>query len=211
MKPSILISATKRLLISVGAGVAAGVVAGLLTGAGLGALIGVTVATTLFVVLGTVVLWPMTSAETQANASRQDFRPFVDEVIVAGGQLCGIGGIITLLVMGGSDAGPIPAAVALLGVFMSWAGLQILYAVRYAYMYFGDGTPGGIDFNTGDTPNYQDFFYFGFAVGMTFGVTDTGVSDRAIRAVVLRHSLLSYVFNAVILATAINLVVGVFS
>ena len=45
---------------------------------------------------------------------------------------------------------------------------------------------------------------------MSLGVPDTSVSTTEIRAVVLRHSLLSYIFNAVILATAINLVVGVF-
>ena len=161
--------------------------------------------------VGTAALWPMSSEETKSNASREDFNPVLDEVVITIAQLCGLGGIILLQLVGGAQAGNWEAAIALLGVFMSWAGLQILYSARYAYMYFGDGTPGGIDFNSDRVPNYKDFLYFGYAVGMTFGVTDTSVSDTQIRAVVLRHSLLSYVFNAVILATAINLVVGVFS
>jgi uncharacterized membrane protein len=207
----LFISATRRLITAIAVGLIAGFAVGIGAGAALGAIVGITVVTTLFVILGTIVLWPMDAAETRANAKREDFRPSVDEVIVTVAQLLGIGGIVSLLVMGGSDAGPWPAAIALLGVFMSWAGLQLLYSVRYAYMYFDRDQPGGIDFNTEAAPNYQDFLYFGFGVGMTFGVTDTSVSTTRIRAVVLRHSILSYVFNAVILATAINLVVGVFA
>ncbi|WP_181274272.1 DUF1345 domain-containing protein [Brevibacterium oceani] len=207
----LFISATRRLITSIVAGIVVGVGVGLLGQPALGALIGITVVTSVFVVLGTVVLWPMDAEATRANANREDFRPFVDEVIVTIAQLLGIGGIVALLVMGGSAAGPWPAAIALLGVFMSWAGLQLLYSVRYAFMYFDRERPGGIDFNSEAAPNYQDFLYFGFAVGMTFGVTDTSVSTTRIRAVVLRHSILSYLFNAVILATAINLVVGVFA
>ncbi|WP_413332700.1 DUF1345 domain-containing protein [Brevibacterium sp. GP-SGM9] len=207
----LFISATNRLIASIVLGVIAGILVGFGAGAALGALVGITVVTTVFVVLGTVVLWPMDAEATRSNAKREDFRPVVDEVVITVAQLLGIGGIVGLLILGGSDAGAWPAAIALLGVFMSWAGLQLLYSARYAFLYFDRPTPSGIDFNTGTTPNYQDFLYFGFAVGMTFGVTDTSVSTTEIRAVVLRHSLLSYVFNAVILATAINLVVGVFA
>ena len=45
---------------------------------------------------------------------------------------------------------------------------------------------------------------------MTYQVSDTSVSNPAIRAVALtlRHCLLAYIFGTIILATAINLVVG---
>lgn len=205
----LFISAGNRLVASIVLGLVVGVVIALVEAAAFATLVGITVVTSVFVALGTIVLWPMDAEATRANAKREDFRPFVDEVIVTAAQLLGIGGIVSLLVMGGSDAGPWPAAIALVGVFMSWAGLQLLYSVRYAFIYFDREKPGGIDFNTDAAPNYQDFLYFGFGVGMTFGVTDTSVSTTRIRAVVLRHSILSYLFNAVILATAINLVVGV--
>ena len=207
----LMISATGRLVASIIVGFIIGGIVGLLTTTGDGFLVGIAAATTFFVLVGTAALWPMSYEETKLRVSREDFNPVLDEVVITIAQLCGLGGIILLQIVGGSQAGNWEAAIALLGVFMSWAGLQILYSARYAYMYFGDGTPGGIDFNSDRVPNYKDFLYFGYAVGMTFGVTDTSVSDTQIRAVVLRHSLLSYVFNAVILATAINLVVGVFS
>ena len=69
--------------------------------------------------------------------------------------------------------------------------------------------PGGIDFNSDDEPAYRDFLYFSYNLGMTYQVSDTAVSSSAIRGVVLRHCLLSYVFGTVILATTINLVTGI--
>ena len=69
----------------------------------------------------------------------------------------------------------------------------------------------GIDFNSNDPPAFRDFFYFSYNLGMTYQVSDTSVSNQTIRAVVLRHCLLSYVFGTVILATTINLVVGMFT
>jgi uncharacterized membrane protein len=83
-----------------------------------------------------------------------------------------------------------------------------MYAARYAYLYYGP-PQGGIDFNSDDPPAYRDFLYFSYNLGMTYQVSDTAVSDSEIRAVVLRHTLLSYVFGAVVLASTINLVAGI--
>jgi uncharacterized membrane protein len=77
-------------------------------------------------------------------------------------------------------------------------------------LYYG-GEPGGINFNDKEAPNYVDFAYVAFTVGMTFQVSDTALRSRRIRASVLRHAMLSYLFGAVILASTINLVVGLSS
>ena len=69
---------------------------------------------------------------------------------------------------------------------------------------------GGIDFNSDDPPAFRDFFYFSYNLGMTYQVSDTSVSSPTIRAVALRHCLLSYAFGTVILATTINLVAQMF-
>lgn len=90
---------------------------------------------------------------------------------------------------------------------MAWAALHLMYAARYAYLYY-QGSAGGIDFNSEDPPAYRDFFYFSYNLGMTYQVSDTDVSSSVIRSVVLRHSLLSYLFGTSLLATAINLVAG---
>ena len=108
--------------------------------------------------------------------------------------LCGLVGIVVLLLLGDSGAGQAAAATALAGVFMAWAALHLMYATRYAHLYYARPM-GGIDFNSDDPPTYRDFLYFSYNLGMTYQVSDTAVSSTTIRAVVLRHSLLSYVFG----------------
>jgi uncharacterized membrane protein len=100
------------------------------------------------------------------------------------------------------------AALALASIALSWTLLHTLFTLRYARLYYRGENEGGIDFNQPDSPRYSDFAYFSFTLGMTFQVSDTNISEHAIRATVLRHALLSFVFGTVILATTINLVAG---
>jgi len=197
-------SASIRLGVAVVVGAVAGVVAALLTDVPLGVLVGIAATETVFVVVGWCVLWPMDAAATRRNSRREDLRPVADETVVVVVALCGLVGIVVLLVLGTSQAA---AAIALAGVFMSWAALHLMYATRYAHHYYL-APEGGIDFNSGEAPSYRDFLYFSYNLGMTYQVSDTAVSSGTIRAVVLRHSLLSYVFGTSVLATTINLVVG---
>jgi len=75
-------------------------------------------------------------------------------------------------------------------------------------MLYYTGPDGGVSFNQSEAPRYADFAYLAFTIGMTFQVSDTDLQTLAIRATVLRHALLSYLFGAVILATTVNLVAG---
>jgi uncharacterized membrane protein len=88
---------------------------------------------------------------------------------------------------------------------LSWAVVHTVYALRYADLYYG-GPPGGIEFNQQELPSYADFAYLAFTVGMTYQVSDTALRTGPIRHTALRHALLSYLFGAVIIAVAINLV-----
>lgn len=67
---------------------------------------------------------------------------------------------------------------------------------------------GGIDFPTNEAPDYLDFAYFSFVIGMTFQVSDITVSSRAIRRFVLMHGLISFIFNTIIVALTINTLAG---
>lgn len=201
-------SAVPRLAGATVLGAAVGVVVGVLTNTPLGVLVGIAAAETLFVVAGWIVLWPMDATATHRNARREEFRPVVEELAVVGSALAGLAGIVFLLLVGNSDLSRAAAAAALGGVFMAWAALHLMYAARYAYIYYRP-RGGGIDFNSEDPPRYIDFIYFSYNLGMTYQVSDTNVSTTTIRAVALRHCLLSYVFGASILATTINLVAGI--
>lgn len=203
-------SAVIRLAGSVAVGAAIGTGVGALSDAPLGVLAGITATGAIFVAAGWMLLWPMNADATEKHAGREEFRPAVEELAVVGAALLALVSVVVLLVQRHSDTDAAAAATALGGVFMAWAGLHLMYAARYAYLYY---TPpkGGIDFNSDAPPAFRDFFYFSYNLGMTYQVSDTSVCDATIRSVALRHCLLSYVFGTVILATSINLVVGIFT
>jgi uncharacterized membrane protein len=97
------------------------------------------------------------------------------------------------------------AALAVVSVAMSWFLVHTLFTLRYAVLYY-TGPDGGVDFNQKKPPRYLDFAYLAFTVGMTFQVSDTDLTDGAIRATALRHALLSYLLGAVVIASTVNLV-----
>ena len=114
--------------------------------------------------------------------------------------------------------------VALSGVSVigSWAMVHTVFALRYAHYYYGkrrsqqshpnpktqpqEEHRGGLDFPGGKLPDYWDFAYFSFVLGMTFQVSDVEITSRLIRRLALIHGLLSFAFNTVIVALSINII-----
>jgi uncharacterized membrane protein len=197
-----------RLVMASVFGIVLGAAVAIWTNVPLGVLSGLAALATVFVITGVVALWPMDAEGTRHHAHRENFRPIVEELVMVATTTSALVGIVVLLILGRSTAGHAAAAVGLLGVFMCWATLQMMYTTRYALLYYTEPV-GGIEFNDEEPPAYRDFFYFSYNLGMTYQVSDTAVSGSAFRAVVLRHCLLSYVFGTVILAATINLVAGI--
>jgi uncharacterized membrane protein len=192
------------------AGILVCVLVGVLASVPLGVLSGIAAAIAVFVTTGVALLWPMTAEDTRRNARREDFQPLMAESLIVTVAVGSLAGVAVLLAIGSSATRNGAAAIGLFGVFMSWAMLHQLYAIRYAHLYYGEPS-GGIDFNSDEQPAYRDFLYFSYNLGMTYQVSDTDVSSTVIRSVVLRHTLLSYVFGTVILAATVNLVMGMIS
>lgn len=212
-EPKALRGAWRRLVIAFAAGVVAGALAWVLAGPAWGVLWGMTVEGAGFVVLGWVAMWPATAKGTRVNARRDEFRPALEEILVL---VVATAAVLATLVLGSvhGQARIAAAVITLAGVFLQWAGLHAMYAARYAFEYYADGAgrpAGGIDFNTTEPPCYRDFLYFSYNLGMTYQVSDNNVSSTRIRAVVLRHCLVSFVFALLILATTVNVVTGVFT
>ncbi len=93
-------------------------------------------------------------------------------------------------------------------VILSWTVVHTVFMLRYAHEYYSPH-PSGIDFKSGEyNPDYRDFAYVAFTVGMTFQVSDTDINSGVIRHTVLRHALLSYLFGAVIVALMVNIIAG---
>ena len=97
--------------------------------------------------------------------------------------------------------------VAIPAIILSWFYVHLLFAQDYAHEYWTHEC--GIEFPGGDgTPEFSEFLYIAFTVGMTFQVSDVTTSSPAMRRLVLTHGLVSFGFNAVILAAAVNIVAG---
>lgn len=104
--------------------------------------------------------------------------------------------------------------LSVVAVVESWVMIHTIYALRYAHLYYRgdkDGSSGGLDFPGGREPNYLDFVYFSFVIGMTFQVSDVQVTTTRLRYLVLLQSLISFVFNTAILALSINIIAGIFA
>lgn len=147
---------------------------------------------------------------TQDHATKEDPSRGMADILLVLASLASLAIVGFILVQAATLAGPsraILAGLAIVSVGLSWTLIHTLFTLRYAYLYFGD-TPGGVDFNQEEAPDYGDFAYLSFTLGMTYQVSDTAIGNSAIRRTVMRHALLSYLFGAVILATVINLVAG---
>lgn len=100
-------------------------------------------------------------------------------------------------------------------ILLSWGFAHLLFAIHYAHIFYDDdpvaGTnamAGGLAFPGEKNPDYWDFLYFSFVVGMTCQVSDVQVTGRVMRRLTLSHGVISFLFNTVILALSINLLAG---
>jgi uncharacterized membrane protein len=84
--------------------------------------------------------------------------------------------------------------------------VHVVFVLRYADVFYRNG--GGIDFSEEDRPDYRDFAYVAFTIGMTYQVSDTGLTSQPIRRLAIKHALLSFVFGTAIIAVTINVVAG---
>jgi len=164
-------------------------------------------------VMFTVWVWTTVGryspAETHEHATREDTNRVSTSLILIAASLVSLVGTGLDLVKASEahDAGRVAlTVVGLLTVALSWLVVHTVFALHYAHEYYTEPV-GGIDFKTDDEqPDYRDFAYVAFTVGMTFQISDTDIQTRVIRRTVLRHALLAYLFGAVILAVAINLI-----
>lgn len=104
-------------------------------------------------------------------------------------------------------------ALGLVALAGSWLMMHTIYAFHYAHRYYIDqkgGTPdGGLDFpGKDDAPEYFDFLYYSFVIGMTSQVSDVQATSKEMRRITLFHSVLAFAFNMLVLALSVNVVAG---
>ena len=148
--------------------------------------------------------------ETKEYATREDNSRVSAELLLIAASVASLGGA-AVGVLKAHESGPTLEAVltmaSILTVALSWAVVHTVFALRYAHEYYTPVVPRAIDFKSGEyEPDYGDFAYVAFTVGMTFQVSDTDIGSRLIRRTVLRHALVSYLFGAIIVALMVNVI-----
>jgi uncharacterized membrane protein len=181
----------------------------------LSTLIGWNVAAALYVVWVWMSVGFFTPDETREFAMREDESRVSAQLLVLSACVVSLVGVgFDLLKASETDTGRgdlLLISAAVLTVVLSWATVHTVFTLRYAHEYYMSPV-GGIDFKSGPDfePDYLDFAYVAFGIGMTYQVADTDVTRHRLRRTILGHSLLSYLFGAVILAVTINIVAAIF-
>jgi uncharacterized membrane protein len=174
------------------------------------------------ILLNWIIIFSSHPREVRRIARLQDSSLTILFVFITTAAVVSLGAIVYLLK---STKGLAEASknehilLAITAVVISWWLLHTIYTLRYAHLYYdtttdADGVAkaaGGLQFPGKDEPDYLDFVYFSFIIGMTFQVSDVNIISRRIRRLCIVHALLSFAFNTAILALSINVISGLVS
>jgi uncharacterized membrane protein len=145
-------------------------------------------------------------AHIRRNAVLQDDGRFLILLVTALGAFASIAAIV--LELDAKHRAAPELALATVTIALSWAAVHTTFALHYAHEFYRGAKPGGLDFPKGhedEDPDYWDFVYFSFVIGMTAQVSDVGVTDKTIRRTATAHGIISFVFNTALLALMVNI------
>jgi len=199
-----------RLAVMVAVGVAVTLVVAALGHLELSVIAGWSAACAVYLIWVWAAIGGLDAQQTETHSHREDPTRTVSDLLLVVAAAASLVVVVFILILSNGSAGldrDVQSGVAVVSIGLSWFLIHTLYTLRYAVLYYS-GTRGGVSFNQDELPRYGDFAYLAFTLGMTFQVSDTNISSTAIRMTVLRHSLLSYLFGAVILASVVNLISG---
>jgi uncharacterized membrane protein len=130
-------------------------------------------------------------------------------VLTASAALASFGAIIAELGSASTAGGVKPAShllLATLTIVVSWIFTHTIFALHYAHEYYQeDGSGSGLAFPGETEPDYWDFVYFSFVIGMTSQVSDVAITTKTIRRTATAHGVVSFAFNAALLALTVNI------
>jgi uncharacterized membrane protein len=108
------------------------------------------------------------------------------------------------------NGGAAAMGMAAISIVLSWLFMNTMYALHYAHGYYGDvgKQHEGLEFPGTKQPDYWDFVYFAFVVGMCFQVSDVQITSHTLRRTALLHSVVAFFFNVFIIALSVNIAAG---
>jgi uncharacterized membrane protein len=147
-------------------------------------------------------------AEIRGHAADQDEGRLAMLVLTVFAAIASLGAILAELgTSPGASRTPTQLALATTTIALSWAFIHTFFALHYAHDFYGEhgAKQGGLNFPGDDEPDYWDFVYFSFVIGMTSQVSDVTVTSKPIRQTVAAHGIVSFFFNVTLLALTVNI------
>jgi uncharacterized membrane protein len=172
-------------------------------------LIGWDIGIGLYVILAFEMMARSNVHEIRRRAATQDEGAIVILVLTVATALASLLAIVALL--GTSTAGAArqrssELILATITIVLSWAFIHTMFALHYAHEFYDQSGAPGLAFPGGeDKPDYWDFVYFSLVIGMTAQVSDVGITTKEIRRTVAAHGVVSFFFNAALLALTVNI------
>jgi uncharacterized membrane protein len=172
-------------------------------------LVGWDLAATLYLVLAFQAMSASDVHSIRRRAAEEDEGQSAMLILTVAAALASLVAIFAELSTTGGSTGarqPIQLVLAIVTILLSWAFIHTMFALHYAHEFYDEDIGGGLAFPGGDLePDYWDFVYFSFVIGMTSQVSDVGVTSRPIRRTVAAHGVVSFMFNAALLALTVNI------
>ena len=169
-----------------------------------------------FLVTSWIVIFSRTIPQIKKYAQKEDGSRMYVSIFTIGASFAAMGAVALLL--SSSDKSPteevIRIALCFLSILLSWGLVHTLLSFHYAHLWYDhdkkekDKTREGLNFPGDELPDYLDFAYFSFVVGMTFQVSDVEVQDKIFRRLVLLHAILSFLLNTFVVALTVNFIAG---
>lgn len=158
----------------------------------------------------------MSPDDLRRHASEQDEGILIIILLAVAAIIFSLTAIFALLNQGGQP-GPWQLVCAIASVPLGWLTLHTIAAFHYAHLYYAPaddrsagaspGDAGGLQFPGDQAPGAWDFLYYSFVVGMTAQVSDVQVLTGNMRRLTLAHGVLSFFYNTVLIALAVNVAI----
>lgn len=149
-------------------------------------------------------------SRAKSRAADQDEGATLILILTVAAAAASMGAVIELF--GSAKDAPGQRAILMgLGVvtiLISWTLIHVIFALHYAHEFYGGediGRGGGLKFPSDPQPDYWDFVYFSFVIGMTFQVSDVQVTKKRVRRLVVAHGIVSFFFSVTIIALMVNI------
>lgn len=167
-----------------------------------------------FIICSTIVFLNLPVSDIEKNANQVDGSRIFVFISILVSSFASLNTVLLLMLSDNMKSQEtLTLIIAIMGMIVSWALVHTIFTFHYANMYYfkqkeiqSNQTP--LIFPGNEKPDYLDFAYFSFIIGMTFQVSDVEISSKSIRRIVLVHGLLSFMLNTFVVALTINLIAG---